>query len=141
MADQYNPKFCLPPGTAIDGAPRIKAIYLHPIKSLMRGAPSIAVPGGRQNLGLYWSAMLLVVKPSFCVMLIHLLQSLRISQNGPLVIRGAIVLILPLCILLAVGGAPSIAVPGGRQNLGLYWSAMLLVVKPSFCRCLNLRAC
>jgi uncharacterized protein YcbX len=33
MADQYNPKFCLPPGTAIDGAPRIKAIYLHPIKS------------------------------------------------------------------------------------------------------------
>ncbi|CAG8898224.1 unnamed protein product [Penicillium egyptiacum] len=33
MADQYNPRFCLPPGTTIDGPPRIKAIYLHPIKS------------------------------------------------------------------------------------------------------------
>jgi transcriptional regulator of heat shock response len=42
--------------------------------------------------------MLLVVKPSFC----RCLNLLRISQNGPLVIRGAIVLILPLCILLAV---------------------------------------
>lgn len=33
MADQYNPKFGLPPGTAVEGLARIKAIYLHPIKS------------------------------------------------------------------------------------------------------------
>lgn len=33
MADQYDPKFGLPLGTTVDGPPRIKAIYLHPVKS------------------------------------------------------------------------------------------------------------
>lgn len=33
MADQYNPKFAAPEGTALDGPAQIKAIYLHPIKS------------------------------------------------------------------------------------------------------------
>ncbi|GLI76256.1 hypothetical protein PoHVEF18_004527 [Penicillium ochrochloron] len=33
MADQYDPKFGLSPGTTADGSPRIKAIYLHPVKS------------------------------------------------------------------------------------------------------------
>ncbi|KAH6983991.1 hypothetical protein EDB80DRAFT_734105 [Ilyonectria destructans] len=33
MADQYDPKFDAPEGTAIDGPVRIKAIYIHPIKS------------------------------------------------------------------------------------------------------------
>ncbi|KAF3388382.1 hypothetical protein F1880_003736 [Penicillium rolfsii] len=33
MADQYDPKYGLSPGTTVDGSPRIKAIYLHPVKS------------------------------------------------------------------------------------------------------------
>lgn len=33
MADQYDPRFSQPPGTTADGSPRIKAIYLHPVKS------------------------------------------------------------------------------------------------------------
>ncbi|KAJ5126744.1 hypothetical protein N7448_007523 [Penicillium atrosanguineum] len=33
MADQYDPKFADPEGTALDGPARIKAMYLHPIKS------------------------------------------------------------------------------------------------------------
>ncbi|CRL26225.1 Molybdenum cofactor sulfurase, C-terminal [Penicillium camemberti] len=33
MADQFDPKFSAPNGTPIDGPARIKAIYLHPIKS------------------------------------------------------------------------------------------------------------
>ncbi|KAJ5676726.1 uncharacterized protein N7477_002359 [Penicillium maclennaniae] len=33
MADQYNPKYAAPEDTALDGPARIKAIYLHPIKS------------------------------------------------------------------------------------------------------------
>lgn len=33
MADQYDPRFAKPEGTEIDGPVRIKAIYLHPIKS------------------------------------------------------------------------------------------------------------
>lgn len=33
MADQYDAKFAAPEGTAFDGPVRIKAIYLHPIKS------------------------------------------------------------------------------------------------------------
>lgn len=33
MADQYHPKFDHPAGTQVDGLPRIKSIYLHPVKS------------------------------------------------------------------------------------------------------------
>ena len=33
MADQYDPKFSLRPGSTVDGLARIKAIYIHPIKS------------------------------------------------------------------------------------------------------------
>lgn len=33
MADQYDPKFGLPPDAASDGPLRIKAMYLHPVKS------------------------------------------------------------------------------------------------------------
>lgn len=33
MEDQYNPKFGLPPAAPVDGPARIKAMYLHPIKS------------------------------------------------------------------------------------------------------------
>ncbi|KAJ5380759.1 uncharacterized protein N7496_003187 [Penicillium cataractarum] len=33
MEDQYNPKFGIPPAAPVDGQVRIKAIYLHPIKS------------------------------------------------------------------------------------------------------------
>ncbi|KAJ5178917.1 hypothetical protein N7492_002127 [Penicillium capsulatum] len=33
MADQYDPRFGLAPETEVDGPARIKAIYLHPIKS------------------------------------------------------------------------------------------------------------
>lgn len=33
MADQYDPKYAKPEGTEIDGPIRIKAIYLHPVKS------------------------------------------------------------------------------------------------------------
>lgn len=33
MADQYHPKFAQPSDTEADGLPRIKAIYLHPVKS------------------------------------------------------------------------------------------------------------
>jgi uncharacterized protein YcbX len=33
MADQYDPKFGLPSGAAVHKPPRIKAIYLHPVKS------------------------------------------------------------------------------------------------------------
>jgi hypothetical protein len=33
MADQYDPKYESPEGTALDGLPRVKAIYIHPVKS------------------------------------------------------------------------------------------------------------
>ncbi|OKO98249.1 hypothetical protein PENSUB_9347 [Penicillium subrubescens] len=33
MADQYDPKFSQSLGTTVNGSPRIKAIYLHPVKS------------------------------------------------------------------------------------------------------------
>ena len=33
MIDQYHPKFDHPAGTKVDGLPRIKSIYLHPVKS------------------------------------------------------------------------------------------------------------